>query len=215
VPWNPVERAALADALEAAGPRRPTLCEGWESRHLAAHVVLRESTALTAAGIVVKPLAERTERVTRSTGDRAADPAGYRALVDRVRSGPPVWHPLHWAGDVAQLVELFVHTEDVRRAGPDGRAVGPREQHPDHRAALWDGLVRMAKRLYARSGCQVVLLDDDGRRQVLAREGGEEVTVRGAVGELVLHAYGRAAVARVTVEGSPVGLTALQVRRGA
>ncbi len=37
------DRAALAAELEAAGPDAPTLCEGWTTRHLAAHVVLRES----------------------------------------------------------------------------------------------------------------------------------------------------------------------------
>src|SRR3954466_12386279 len=33
------ERLLLADLLEAVGPEAPTLCEGWNSRDLAAHVV--------------------------------------------------------------------------------------------------------------------------------------------------------------------------------
>ena len=36
------ERAALADALTAAGPHRPTLCDGWTTTELAAHLVTRE-----------------------------------------------------------------------------------------------------------------------------------------------------------------------------
>ena len=36
------ERLLLADLLETAGPDAPTLCEGWTTRDLAAHVVVRE-----------------------------------------------------------------------------------------------------------------------------------------------------------------------------
>ena len=36
------ERKALADLLAALGPDAPTLCTGWETRDLAAHIVLRE-----------------------------------------------------------------------------------------------------------------------------------------------------------------------------
>lgn len=38
------ERAALAALLEDSGPDGPTLCEGWLTRDLAAHLVLRERT---------------------------------------------------------------------------------------------------------------------------------------------------------------------------
>lgn len=41
------ERLLLADLLEAAGPDAPTLCEGWNARDLAAHVVVRERRART------------------------------------------------------------------------------------------------------------------------------------------------------------------------
>src|SRR5437764_783312 len=40
--WAEQERAALADALEQLGPDAPTLCEGWATKELAAHVYVRE-----------------------------------------------------------------------------------------------------------------------------------------------------------------------------
>ena len=96
--WHPLERAVLADALTAAGPGAPTLCEGWRTEHLAAHVVLRERDLLTSAGIAIRPLTARTDRVTLATGDRAADPDGYARLVAEVRAGPPAWSPLAGQG---------------------------------------------------------------------------------------------------------------------
>ena len=62
MPWHPVERSALAQALRDVGPDAPTLCTGWRSRHLAAHVVLRETDPLVAAGAAFPPLNARAER---------------------------------------------------------------------------------------------------------------------------------------------------------
>ena len=36
------ERIALCDLLDETGPEAPTLCEGWRTLDLAAHLVLRE-----------------------------------------------------------------------------------------------------------------------------------------------------------------------------
>ncbi|WP_309055235.1 maleylpyruvate isomerase N-terminal domain-containing protein, partial [Streptomyces sp.] len=57
------ERLLLADLLEAAGPDAPTLCEGWLTRDLAAHVVVRERRPDAAAGSLVPVLRDRAERV--------------------------------------------------------------------------------------------------------------------------------------------------------
>lgn len=204
--WHPLERAALADALDAAGPGAPTLCEGWRTEHLAAHVVLRERDLITAAGIAVPALSDRTGRVTLARGDAAADPAGYARLVADVRAGPPGWSPLRWAGDAAQHLELFVHTEDARR-GSDP-TTPPRVLPTAEDEALWHRLVRLAPRLYrgwlATSG---LVLQAPGRavRVGSARSGGD-VTVSGGVGELVLHAFGRTEAAQVTVDGQPAAV---------
>src|SRR5690606_13666628 len=107
--YHPRERAALADALDEVGPGAPTLCAGWRSEQVAAHVVLRETAPLVAAGVAVPALAARTERATQALGARSTDPASYAALVERVRRGPGHWHPLEWS-DASQLVELYVHT---------------------------------------------------------------------------------------------------------
>lgn len=206
--WHEFERSALVEALTTAGPDAPTLCEGWRSRHLAAHVIIRESAPLLAAGVVVPALAGRTERAIDDLAADGADARGYAALVAKVAAGPPRWSPLGWAGDSANLLEFFVHTEDVRRgAGLDT----PRELATDHTLALWQRLVRTAPMLYRRASCGVVLVVPGGPRRAVRRAHGDAgtVVVRGDVGELILHAFGRGTAARVHVLGEPTDLATL------
>ena len=47
------ERSSLCDALIQAGPGAPTLCEGWLTRDLAAHVFVRERRPLAMPGILL------------------------------------------------------------------------------------------------------------------------------------------------------------------
>lgn len=202
--YHRVERAALADALEQVGPGAPTLCAGWSSEHLAAHVVLRETAPLLAAGALVPALADRTERAVQALGDRSTTPTGWADLIGRVRRGPGRWHPLELLGDAAQLVELFVHTEDVRRGGPAPLTVPVRPRSDAHTDALWRGLTRMAGALYRDTGLTVGLEEPGGRRH-RTRSRGPAVVVRGDVGDLLLHAFGRSTASRVTVEGTEDG----------
>lgn len=210
-----LERTALVGALRAAGPDAATRCEGWASRHLAAHVRLRESAPAAGLGIVAPALAARTQRATIALGDRSAGAPAWARLLQQIAAGPPAWHPLRWGGDRANLLELFVHTEDVRRGGPDGPEVPARTRTPEHDDALWLGLSRMARLLYRRAPSGVVLVRPDGSQVRAARppSGTGDVLVHGPVDELVLHAFGRTSVARVTLDGDPVGTAALVASR--
>lgn len=206
--FHRVDRDLLVDALEAAGPEAPTLCEGWRARHLAAHVVLRESSPLEAARIGLPALRVAGERALERAADRAASPEGWATLLARLAAGPRPVSPVAWGGDATNLLELVVHTEDVRRgAGP----VPPLRREPDHEEAVFDQLRRAARLSYRRSPVGVVLVVPGGRRARVRspREGHGTVVVRGGVVELALHATGRGAAADVTLEGSPRDLDAL------
>src|SRR4051812_32989801 len=61
--FAPVERAALADLMAALGPDAPTLCTGWTTRDLAAHLIVRATRPDAAAGIMLAGLAGYTKRV--------------------------------------------------------------------------------------------------------------------------------------------------------
>jgi len=202
--WHETERDWLADALRAADPHDPTLCDGWQARHLAAHLVIRESPA-TAAGALRGGVAAATERLA----DTAADRAGYTALVDRFAAPPPRWSPLAWAGDTVNTTEYFVHTEDVRR-GSGTRE--PRELPPELAEVLWSQLVRMAPLRLRGLGPGVVLVRTDDVRSAVhrPRAGHGTVVLRGDVGELVLAVSGRLQAADVTVDGAPEDVQAVR-----
>ncbi|MET7765054.1 TIGR03085 family metal-binding protein [Streptomyces sp. NPDC005393] len=197
------ERLLLADLLESAGPDAPTLCEGWTTRDLAAHLVVRERRADAAAGLVIKPLATRLARVQ---AEFAAKP--YEELLQLFRTGPPRMSPfaLKQVDEAANSVEFYVHAEDVRRAQPDWT---PRELDPVFADALWSRVERAARVLGRRSPVGLVLRRPDGRTAV-AHRGVPVVTVTAEPGELALFLYGRQHAARVQLEGDKEAVAAVQ-----
>ena len=195
------ERAALADELDRVGPDRPTLCAGWTTRDLLAHLLLRERRPWEAAGALVPALAAVTERRM----------SRYRALpwaegVEMFRAGPQSWSPVRNArlDARANAFEFFVHHEDVRRGQPGWE---PRAADPERDAALWAGVRRLGM-LLRKSPVGVVLARPTGERYV-ARTGPGVVTVVGEPAELVLFVWGRDAV-RVELEGDAADVKALQ-----
>ncbi|GAA1919803.1 TIGR03085 family metal-binding protein [Streptomyces sodiiphilus] len=197
------ERLLLADLLESAGPEARTLCDGWTTRDLAAHLVVRENRLDAAGGSWIKPLASRLERVQ---AEYAAKP--YDELLQLIRTGPTGASPfrLKQVDEAANTVEFFVHTEDVRRAQEDWQ---PRELDPVFSDVLWRRLDRTARLLGRGSPVGLVLRAPDGRT-VVARKSTPVVTVTGEPGELLLYAFGRQQAARVTEEGDPEAVRRLR-----
>ncbi|WP_033284495.1 TIGR03085 family metal-binding protein [Streptomyces sp. NRRL F-525] len=197
------ERLLLADLLETAGPDAPTLCEGWRTRDLAAHVVVRERRADAAGGIMIKQLAPRLERVMT---EFAAKP--YEELIQLIRTGPPRFSPfqLKQLDEASNTVEFYVHTEDVRRAQPEWT---PRELDPVFQDALWSRLERMARLMGRTAPTGLVLRRPDGQTAV-AHKGAPVVTVTGEPSELLLFAHGRQSVAKVALDGDENAIAKLQ-----
>ncbi|WP_165989853.1 TIGR03085 family metal-binding protein [Streptomyces sp. YIM 98790] len=188
------ERLLLADVLEKAGPDAPTLCEGWTTRQLAAHVVVRERRPDAAGGMFVKPLASRLDRVM---SEFSAKP--YEELVELVRTGPGKWSPfgVKQLDEASNTVEFFVHAEDVRRA-VDGWE--PRELDEVFADALWRRLETAGRLMGRKSPVGLVMRRPNGQTVVL-HKGTPVVTVTGEPGELILFASGRQRVARVEPAG--------------
>ncbi|WP_369270430.1 TIGR03085 family metal-binding protein [Streptomyces sp. R11] len=188
------ERLLLADLLEAEGPEAPTLCEGWTTRDLAAHVVVRERRPDAAAGILIKQLAPRLDRAME---EFAAKP--YEELIQLIRTGPPRFSPfqLKQIDEASNTLEFYVHTEDVRRARPDWT---PRELDPVFQDALWSRLERSARLMGRTAPTGLVLRRPDGQTAV-AHRGTPVVTVTGEPSELLLFSYGRQSAAKVELDG--------------
>lgn len=223
------ERRALCALLDERGPDAPTLCEGWTTRDLAAHLVLRERRIDAGPGILVGgPLAAYTARLQRQLGERTP----YGELVAAVRAGPPrlsVW-AVPGVSERIGLVEYLVHHEDVRRA-VDGWE--PRRVEPGLADAVWQRL-RLTKLLlrrlpvgveFARDDVAATTAGDPGRGEdpgrgaetgtfrMTIRKAAPVVTVVGSPVELALWAVGRRAVARVRLDGTAAAVSALRSAR--
>ncbi|WP_129309660.1 TIGR03085 family metal-binding protein [Streptomyces sp. L2] len=196
------ERLLLADLLETAGPEAPTLCEGWRTRDLAAHVVVRERRPDAAGGALIKQLASRLDRVME---EFTAKP--YEELIQLIRTGPPRFSPfqLKQVDEAANTVEFYVHAEDVRRAQPDW---SPRELDPVFQEALWSRLERTARLMGRGLPTGLVLRRTNGQTAV-ARRGTPVVTATGEASELLMFAYGRQSAADVELEGDKDAITRL------
>jgi uncharacterized protein (TIGR03085 family) len=186
------ERRLLADLLLETGPDAPTCCEGWSTRDLAAHLVVRERRPDAVLGNFVAPLAGHGEQVRKA---RAARP--YEEVVQEVRT-PPWWSPVSNAltDELANAGEFFIHHEDVRRARPGWE---PRTLRPEHEMALWK-TVKLTSRLTLRKH-KPVRLEAPGFGVVQVGDGHPNATLTGAPGELTLFLSGRQRVAEVDVTG--------------
>ena len=191
------ERRELADLLADVGPDAPTLCGGWDTAHLAAHLVVRDNRpdallgyGLEAAG-VGGPFAAWAHRAE----DRLRTSTPYADVVARVRSGPHSWLPTAWP-PVARAInatEFAIHHEDVRRARPDWTV---RDLPREDQDTLWSAAALYARRAGGRRGVVFRRSDVAG---VEKRVGAAGRTVQGEPMELLLWAAGRRDVARVEV----------------
>lgn len=194
------ERAALVETMRSVGPEAPTLCEGWKTRDLAAHLMIREYRPDAAPGMLIPFFAAHTEKVQ----NKVAAQTGWDELVDKVASGPPIYSPLKPLDPLANVAEMFIHHEDVRRAQPNWT---PRPLAPDLSAALRRTLPVMARMTLGKAPGRVALRTPEGKT-VLTAGHGPAVTVTGTPGELLLFAMGR--LADVDFAGDPAAVQAVR-----
>lgn len=201
------ERAALCDLLDDLGPDAPTLCAGWTTYDLAAHLCVRDRSMLALPGYVLPSFAERTARIEQDF--KAAH--GYVECVRILREGAPAWAPLGLpvVREAANVLEYVVHHEDVRRAQRDW---APREVPAELHDAVWAKLRLLARLAFARVPVGVVLRRETGD-WVRARRRPEAVTIVGDPVELALYAYNRRDVARVELSGDDDAKAALRLSR--
>lgn len=187
------ERAALADALTTVGPDAPTLCAGWTAADLAAHVYVREHRLDATPGVLpLGPWSKYTERVMRS----ALRVHGFAALVEAIRT-PALPLRVERIDDALNTVEMYVHTEDVRRAN----GMSHREQPVAFEAAIWRRLSRQARLSFRRVPAAVTLAPVTAGAPITVGKGGPAVTVSGRPSELLLLAYNRKEHAQVDIAG--------------
>lgn len=193
--WDVSERQALVEVLHEAGPGAPTLCEGWQTQHLAAHLYLRRHRPWRAFD-------ERDGSVFAALAEQASTPGPYERLVERFAAEPRGWTPMALMdgplGRWTNLMEYVIHHEDVRRGDGDTTA---RRLPGDLSDAIFDGAVTFARMAMRSFPVGVVLVVPGGRRRVV-RKDRESVAVVGGPTDLALVASGRRRAADVELLGS-------------
>jgi len=193
------ERAQLCGVLDVVGPEAPTLCAGWTTYDLAAHLVLRESDPLGVPGIMI-PALPALARLTDRGMRRLKAANSYPTLVDRLRNGPPVWSPMGWPKlePAVNTMEFFIHHEDVLRAiDPSAR----RDLTTRAQGILWAGVKSQGKALARRAPAALRVARTDNEASVTVKPGEPVVTVRGLPAEIALYLFGRGTVAGVEIQG--------------
>ncbi|PRC49056.1 TIGR03085 family protein, partial [Mycobacterium sp. ITM-2017-0098] len=130
--------------------------------------------------------------------NQVAASTDWDALLGKVADGPPLYSPFKLLDPIANVAEMFIHHEDVRRAAPGWE---PRPLDEQTLSALRRPVGLMARMTLRKAPARVVLRTPQG--DVLGSAGrGPEIAVIGDPGELLLFAAGREE-ARVTIDGAP------------
>lgn len=179
------ERLRLVDAARRAGEDAPTLCEGWNTRDLATHLVIRERHPSAAAGIFVPKLADRLKA---KEDEYASVP--FAQLLGLV-AAPPKWTPgaLPGVESAMNTTEFLVHHEDIRRAAIEWI---PRRLSQAENATVW-AQTKVALLPFAAKAKSPVAIAAPGFGTRIAGKKRQDkaVTITGAPLEILLYLMGR------------------------
>jgi len=200
---NRSERISLAHAFAQAGEKQATLCEGWNTKDLLVHLIIRERRPDTAAGIVFPFLKSWREKVERDLASRS-----YDELIQTFKSGPGALSPFALPGvdNFANLIEFVIHHEDVRRAQPNWQ---PRVGIEELQLEIKRRLPKFSLLALRRSPVGVVMLDGTGQ-QIWLKRGNTTVELHGEPIEILLYLSGRQPHAQVSLHGSPAAIATFE-----
>lgn len=182
--------------LKSAEWQADTLCAGWTVEDLAAHLVVRERGGIMARlGIVLPFLHHKHNAAIRKTKQKS------HAKLIKILERPPFWvkkFPLN-------IIEFYVHNEDLLRGGLKRKRV-----LPDELEQALSGYLPQLMRLAFRkvSGGFDLIVHDETAGEVYKRQIGRtvekapELELSGTAGELMLLFAGRGRHAKVRVSGS-------------
>ena len=179
------ERQGLVETLKALGPDAPTLCEGWMTKHLLAHLIMRETEPVNASGILLKGRQKQTQNRLEELSTH------FESNLSKLKSGPPLWNPMRFLDKWVNALEMLIHHEDVLRAQPNWQ----RRKFTDSETKELDFLLKIAPRFLVR-GAKVVPTLVVGDLPTSGR-----IILRGDQVDLLLFLAGRQSASTVSIEG--------------
>jgi uncharacterized protein (TIGR03085 family) len=182
-PIDQREREELCALFLQLGPDAPTLCEGWTTADLAAHLVLREHF--------------HRWPEARLEAEKAK---GFPNVVARLQRGAPLvpWR-IPGVRTLVNGLEYFIHHEDVRRANGHGR----RTDRPDLDDLSWRMTGFVGRRFAGKVKPIGLELRRPGGESRRLGSGPSSVVLNGEPTELLLYLSGRRGAAEVTLDGAP------------
>jgi uncharacterized protein (TIGR03083 family) len=194
-----IERAALADSLEAVGPSASAGCGNWSAFDLAAHIVAADRAAgtlafcirvLAARGVQFNP---KPQVVAAAIKRERRD--GYPALLARLRQRSPRLL-LTPAVAASTLFEVWMHHDDLATRH------GLVHSTPDHLAHAIPPLVRyQAKHLPV----QTIVRTNQGHEWTFGPhvDSSHAAVLAGAAADLIRWLSGRGPLSALDVEATP------------
>lgn len=198
------ERAQLCNLFDTLGPAASTLCAGWTTLDLAAHLVTRERRPDAAVGIVLKSAHGWTEKV-----ENGKSKEGLQKLVGLIRKGPPKYTPFGLLDATLNTIEFFVHHEDVRRAQPSWQ---PRTLSDADEDDLWKNIKRGSIYLFKKVPVGLTLRRPNGVA-ISVKSGEPKAILEGPPSELILYLLGRKEHSLVEFGGEAAAIAALKGAR--
>ncbi|MFM1905766.1 MAG: hypothetical protein RIT32_562 [Actinomycetota bacterium] len=197
------ERSELAKLFKELGPDQPTLCEGWQTKQLLTHLILRERRPDAAAAIVIPAMGKWRDKVEAGLNTKP-----YAELVNLFATGPGKLTPfaLPNVDNLANLFEFVIHHEDVRRAQSDWKARTDISQLQDE---IGKRLPKFAILALRKLPLGVVMVSPAGVQTWLKR-GNTVIELHGEPLEILLYISGRQKHAEVSIHGSPAAIATLE-----
>lgn len=196
------ERTAICQTLRKLGPEQPTLCQGWSTKDLLVHLIVRENRPDAAVGLFIPFLSSYTDSISNKYKEKS-----FEELIAIFENGPKSPSPfsLPKVDELANTFEFLVHHEDILRAQSDYQ---PRKLTEEDAKFIWSRFTKSAVFFMRKVKVGVVAKTDQGTYTL--KRGNDVVTISGNVIDLVMFAFGRKNTTEINFEGNPTAVEKLK-----
>ena len=196
------ERSAICQTLRKLGPDQPTLCQGWSTKDLLVHLIVRENRPDAAVGLFIPFLGSYTDSVSKKYSEKS-----FEDLIMIFENGPKSPSPfsLPKVDELANTFEFLVHHEDILRAQDNYQ---PRKLSEEDAKFVWSRFTKSAVFFMRKIKVGVVAKTDQGIYTL--KRGNDVVTISGNLIDLVMFAFGRKNTTEINFEGNPTAVEKLK-----
>ena len=196
------ERSAICQTLRQLGPDQPTLCQGWSTKDLLVHLIVRENRPDAAVGLFIPFLSSYTDSISKKYTEKS-----FEDLISIFENGPKSPSPfaLPKVDELANTFEFLVHHEDILRAQNEYQ---PRKFTEEDAKFIWSRFTKSAVFFMRKVKVGVVAKTDQGTYTL--KRGNDVVTISGNIIDLVMFAFGRQNKTEIVFEGNPLAVEKLK-----